>query len=187
MYTMTGPPILLPTPKSSTTARSTTPTKASEATAWTWWTPSPELNVENISNINSDDENDWLPPTELESLFQVETQKNPPWENHDKEHKDEVINKETTEKITTVDDRDEVTASDDFKTESVEIDTTDYTHGEIESTSERITNGEKDNHHDMKDKYLKLVEHNTRLVDVLRSTLELQANLFKRIIRYLFP
>ena len=36
-------------------------------------------------------------------------------------------------------------------------------------------------------KYEEMVAHNTRLIDILRSTLEIQAELFRRMIRYLFP
>ena len=44
-----------------------------------------------------------------------------------------------------------------------------------------------DNKSDIHDKYLELVAHNARLVDILRTTLELQADLFRRITIYLFP
>jgi len=38
----------------------------------------------------------------------------------------------------------------------------------------------------LKDKYAELVAHNSRLVEILRTTLELQTDLFSRILRYLF-
>lgn len=42
-------------------------------------------------------------------------------------------------------------------------------------------------HQTIKEKYEEMVAHNTRLIDILRSTLEIQAELFRRMIRYLFP
>ena len=44
-----------------------------------------------------------------------------------------------------------------------------------------------DDHETIREKYQALVAHNTRLIDILRSTLEMQADLFRRMIRYLFP
>jgi len=38
----------------------------------------------------------------------------------------------------------------------------------------------------MKDKYAELVAHNSRLVEILQTTLQLQTDLFSRILRYLF-
>ena len=44
-----------------------------------------------------------------------------------------------------------------------------------------------DDHQTIQQKYEEMVAHNTRLIDILRSTLEMQAELFRRMIRYLFP
>ena len=44
-----------------------------------------------------------------------------------------------------------------------------------------------DQHQTIQQKYEEMVAHNTRLIDILRSTLEMQAELFRRMIRYLFP
>ena len=46
---------------------------------------------------------------------------------------------------------------------------------------------EDDDHQTIQQKYEEMVAHNTRLIDILRSTLEMQADLFRRMIRYLFP
>ena len=39
----------------------------------------------------------------------------------------------------------------------------------------------------MKEKYLKLVVHNSQLVEILRATIQVQSDLFRRIIKYMFP
>ena len=55
----------------------------------------------------------------------------------------------------------------------------------LHSGSESKT--EDDDHKTIEEKYQALVAHNTRLIDILRTTLEMQADLFRRMIRYLFP
>ena len=57
--------------------------------------------------------------------------------------------------------------------------------GPAESKSESKT--DDDHHQTIQQKYEEMVAHNTRLIDILRSTLEMQAELFRRMIRYLFP
>ena len=39
----------------------------------------------------------------------------------------------------------------------------------------------------LRDKYLELMTHNTKLVDILKKTLEMQADMFRRLIKYIFP
>ena len=57
--------------------------------------------------------------------------------------------------------------------------------GPAASQSESQT--DDDDHQTIQQKYEEMVAHNTRLIDILRSTLEMQAELFRRMIRYLFP
>ena len=45
----------------------------------------------------------------------------------------------------------------------------------------------KIDHEELRDKYIELMNHNTKLVDVLKKTLEMQADMFRRLIKYLFP
>ena len=99
-----------------------------------------------------------------------------------------MINKKTTEKVTPVDYTSENTNSDDLKNESAgHPNESDKILPENIETSNDAPIRDDESQKDMKDKYLELVAHNTRLVDILRTTLELQADLFRRIMRYLFP
>ena len=53
----------------------------------------------------------------------------------------------------------------------------------------------EDNHRDdvgddkeeLRDKYLELMTHNTKMVDILKKTLEMQAEMFRKLIKYIFP
>ena len=111
---------------------------------------------------------------------------NEPWEQHDN-HTDQVINNDSTEKLTTASYIGGTNKSDDIKKESfgqsIESETIqdDITHDQVDPIDDA------ENKSDIHDKYLELVAHNTRLVDILRTTLELQADLLRRIITYLFP
>ena len=107
---------------------------------------------------------------------------------------DQVINKDTTEKMTTVSYKGGNTKSDDLDSESpVQSSGSESEKVKNDKESVQVTQDqtshikETDNNEDIHDKYLELVAHNTRLVDILRTTLELQADIFRRITRYLFP
>ena len=39
----------------------------------------------------------------------------------------------------------------------------------------------------LRDKYLELMTHNTKMVDILKKTLEMQAEMFRKLIKYIFP
>ena len=57
-----------------------------------------------------------------------------------------------------------------------------------DDTSENELGEEKeDNNKNMREKYLKLVEHNSQLVEILQRTMEVQTDLFRRILKYMFP
>ena len=56
--------------------------------------------------------------------------------------------------------------------------------------SEKELGDEKEkenNNKNMREKYLKLVEHNSQLVEILQRTMEVQTDLFRRILKYMFP
>ena len=55
-----------------------------------------------------------------------------------------------------------------------------------ELTGNAVTgSGAKDD--DLRAKYIKLVDHNSKLVDLLRTTMEIQTDLFRKLIHYIFP
>jgi len=196
-----GPPIVLPTPKptgmppkrkstaiTSKPTASTTKSTSTDVPLWTWWTP------------ESESEPGLVPASDLQQLLTgAYINDKQPWEQEDGKPLLDVINKETTEKMTTATYTPENTNSDNLESESLsELDESDtskdkieeFESGKLDISKEDDTEFlaiSEDNHEDLNKKYLELVAHNTRLVDVLRSTLELQANLFRRIIRYLFP
>ena len=192
---------MLPTPKptgmppkrkstaiTSKTTTSTTKSTSTDVPLWTWWTPESESE---LSPVAASDLQPLLTGAEI-----IDKQ---PWEQEDGKPSHEVINKETTEKMTTATYMPENTNSDNLESESLsELDESDTSKDKIEEfesgkldiskeDDKEFLGISEDNHEDLNKKYLELVAHNTRLVDVLRSTLELQANLFRRIIRYLFP
>ena len=45
--------------------------------------------------------------------------------------------------------------------------------------------GEEDE--DLKTKYVKLIEHNSKLVDLLKTTMQIQTDMFRKLIHYVFP
>merc|ERR1719233_538509 len=101
----------------------------------------------------------------------------------EKKETHQVINKDTTEKMTS-DNNMGVNTNNEESESGSEINAL----MDDKKTHQVSDNTVKDaDDKDIKDKYLELVAHNTRLVDVLRTTLELQAELFRRITRYLFP
>ena len=179
---------MLPTPRPTTTSTQSPPTTPQDVPVWTWWTPA--SNISQDSKPSSGYE-EILTESALPNLFDSEPHSQP-WENDEisseEKLKDEVINNKTTEKVTTVDYTSENTNSDDLENESAgHPNESDKILSENIETSNDIPNREDENQKDMEDEYLELVAHNTRLVDILRTTLELQADLFRRIIRYLFP
>ena len=63
----------------------------------------------------------------------------------------------------------------------------------LKETNTEINN-EDDNQNDvgddkeeLRDKYLELMTHNTKMVDILKKTLEMQAEMFRKLIKYIFP
>ena len=44
-----------------------------------------------------------------------------------------------------------------------------------------------DEDEDLKSKYVKLIEHNSRLVDLLKTTMQIQTDMFRKLIHYVFP
>ena len=178
---------MLPTPQATTTTSTNPPpTTSKEVVVWTWWTPATDDKPSTSQQLPSDDRQQ-----QAWEHNQISLEEKPI---------DEVINKETTEKMTTASYTSEKTDSDNLKNESPghsgesdtetiqvsqEHNSNKVENEKAETTSEPVTDDVKQN--DLEDKYLELVAHNTRLVDVLRSTLELQAELFRRIVRYLFP
>ena len=56
-----------------------------------------------------------------------------------------------------------------------------------ENNFQNIATTNEQTNKDMQEKYLKLVEQNSQLVGILRATMQVQSDLFRRIIKYIFP
>ena len=56
---------------------------------------------------------------------------------------------------------------------------------EDEEEDEQHVLGEEDE--DLKSKYVKLIEHNSKLVDLLKTTMQIQTDMFRKLIHYVFP
>ena len=93
---------------------------------------------------------------------------------------EKVISNPETESVTQTD-YTEKNSSRDTREEETGENHLDNHHAAGESKTDH------DDHETIREKYQALVAHNTRLIDILRSTLEMQADLFRRMIRYLFP
>ena len=55
-----------------------------------------------------------------------------------------------------------------------------------DKTKQKETDKEADDA-DLKSKYVKLIEHNSKLVDLLKTTMQIQTDMFRKLIHYVFP
>ena len=170
---MLGPPILLPTPGTTTTT-STTSRPTTAFTPWTWWTPADDILTEDDNQKKFE---------ELKTTIESETEQNI-----------ELTSVTIDTEIITL--KNELTY--DAFISKVPETSTSITHDitstvqttaadELENNNENTVTEKENNNKSMKEKYLKLVEHNSQLVEILRNTMEVQADLFKRILKYMFP
>jgi len=154
---------------------------------WSWWNPANRDNdIDPVTTYNDDttEKNvDAAAPSSSVLWENVQTMTN--------SFDDAAINNDTIDQVKDADYTKKVSNRDNRNNESTEDDT-DNKHEEIddwEISSETFL-GQKENgvdHETLRDKYLELMAHNTKLVDILRKTLEMQADMFRRLIRYLFP
>ena len=153
---------------------------------WSWWNPSNRDNdIDPVTTYNDDTtENvDAAAPPSSVLWENVQTMTN--------SFDAAAINNDTIDQVKDTDYTKTVSNRDNRNNEATEDDT-DNKHEEIddwEISSETFL-GQKENgvdHETLRDKYLELMAHNTKLVDILRKTLEMQADMFRRLVRYLFP
>ena len=153
---------------------------------WSWWNPANRDNDIDPVTTDTDDTTENVdaaaPPSSV--LWEnVQTMTN--------SFDAAAINNDTIDQVKDIDYTKTVSNRDNRNNEASEDDT-DNKHEEIddwEISSETFL-GQKENgvdHETLRDKYLELMAHNTKLVDILRKTLEMQADMFRRLIRYLFP
>jgi hypothetical protein len=150
----------LPTPGATpTTSNTMTPTTA--FSFWTWWTP-----VDEADDLDeTENKKDNLKSTAIsvtEKAIETTTAKI-----------DEEITTNINLKADAVNDKEPVTETnntdDKITTEAIEAEA-------VTAKNTASTNEQADQR--MKDKYLKLVEHNSQLVEILRATLEIQSDRF---------
>ena len=158
----------MPTPGATPTT-STTMTPTTAFNPWTWWTPVDE--ADDLDEIKKKKGN-------LKSTADCVTVKGI-----------ETTTAKIHEEITTninlkadaVNDKEPVTemstTDDKITTEAIEAEAV---------TVQDIATANEETKKRMRDKYLKLVEHNSQLVEILRATMQVQSDLFRRIIKYMF-
>ena len=56
-----------------------------------------------------------------------------------------------------------------------------------ETKDEEIHDDKDDDNDELRSKYVKLVEHNSKLVDLLKTTMQIQTDMFRKLIHYVFP
>ena len=145
-----------------------TPTTA--FTPWTWWTP--------VDKADDLDENE-KKKDNLKSTADIVTEKGK-----------ETTTKKIDEELTTIINIVTVAAFNDKEsvTETSTIDDTEAIETEVvtENEAQNTATANEQTKERMKDKYLKLVEHNSQLVEILRATMQVQSDLFSRILKYMF-
>jgi len=156
---------------------------------WSWWNPgNDDIDPVTVDNDDTTEENidgdAAAAPSSSASLWEnVQTMTN----NFDAA----VINNDTIDQVKDTDYTKTASNRDNRNNEAREDDIDDR-HEEIddwEISSETFLDPKENgvDHETLRDKYLELMAHNTKLVDILRKTLEMQADMFRRLIRYLFP
>ena len=56
-----------------------------------------------------------------------------------------------------------------------------------DKTDEENDKEAEEDDEDLKSKYVKLIEHNSKLVDLLKTTMQIQTDMFRKLIHYVFP
>jgi hypothetical protein len=137
---------------------------------WTWWTP--------VDKADDSDENA-KKKDDIKSTADMVTEKGI-------ETTSKKIDEELTTMITIITDDDfneteavtkTSTIDDMITTEAIELEAV---------TAQNTATANEETNQEMKDKYLKLVEHNSQLVEILRATMQVQSDLFRRILKYMF-
>jgi hypothetical protein len=147
-----------------------TPTTA--FTPWTWWTPVVEADDSDETKKKKDD---------LQSAADCITEKGVETTSTPKYEK---ITTNRNLKTDAVNDKEPVT---DTTTIDVKITIKSFEPEVVtESKAHNTATVNEETNQGMKEKYLKLVEHNSQLVEILRATMQVQSDLFSRIIKYMF-
>ena len=92
----------------------------------------------------------------------------------------------------------EVSTPSSFTVESEELATEESVAESLSSTLRTKVGSDKDktdeenekeaeDDEDLKSKYVKLIEHNSKLVDLLKTTMQIQTDMFRKLIHYVFP
>jgi len=150
---------------------------------WTWWNPSKSNNTstDNLDTPNTDAATD--SPSSI-------------WENDQKMKNDvkTVINNNSIEEVTDSDFTESVSYRDDRNNKGTQLKHNEnFKHEEdveelnLSSKIFSYDHDQKTDKESLRDKYIELMNHNTKLVDILKKTLEMQAEMFRKLIRYLFP
>ena len=157
-------------------------TTTTDLPGWTWWSPVSFDKSEN-KNGKGDDR---------ESVENDDGTEERLWE-----REDNTINDAPDSNVSETDQRGESVSNRDNREEGAKFDDPIKTVDNGWDTKEEANTGvyEADRHQDnvgddkeeLRDKYLELMTHNTKMVDILKKTLEMQAEMFRKLIKYIFP
>jgi len=199
-----GPPIVLPTPVAitkETTEKS--PDSSDELALWSWWTPQQEILDTNLNDLKTNSQKFSIDETTHLEVLIPHAPAGPSTSSATalttQAASTTTPSIDTTHETATVSQL--ITTNQDLQQKTTSLRTTETTilPTDTESVS---SNGEettltnvvdKDdvvtlaNQSNLREKYVKLVEHNSQLVQVLKTTMEVQADLFKKILKYMFP
>jgi len=171
----------------STTIRksvsTTSPSTATNYQTWSWWSPSNEIfDSDDSADAQEDVENE---NSKLEALNKYEEQ------TLRTTQKDFDI-MTTTQMMTTrkshMEMEEEITTT--MISESESFEPHQHAMEEVATSTENndMNNDDpSDKNSDLRDKYHKLVEHNSKLVDLLKTTMQIQTDMFRKLIHYVFP
>ena len=154
-------------------------TTTTDLPGWTWWSPVSFDKSEN-KNGKGDDR---------ESVENDDGTEERLWE-----HEDNTINDAPDSNVSETDQRGESVSNRDNREGGAKFDDPIKTVDNDWDTQEAGLY-EKDHNQDdvgddkeeLRDKYLELMTHNTKMVDILKKTLEMQAEMFRKLIKYIFP
>ena len=158
----------------------TTTSTTTDLPGWTWWSP---VSFDKSENKHGKEDH-------RESVEKDDGTAERLWEREDNTINDAL----DSNVIGGTDQNGESVSSRDNREGGVEFDDPAKKVDNDDSLFDILDTGEDDhgNHHDddkegLRDKYLELMSHNTKMVDILKKTLEMQAEMFRKLIKYIFP
>ena len=153
-------------------------TTTADLPGWTWWSP---VSFDKSENKHGKGDN-------RESVEKDDGTEERLWEPEDNtinDAPDSNVIGETDQSRESVSNRDNREGGAQFDDPVQNVDNDSLF--DILVTDEDDHDGGMDDKEGLRDKYLELMTHNTKMVDILKKTLEMQAEMFRKLIKYIFP